>query len=521
LRCVWLKRASFELSKLLERSPTHASKKANGVYIEISVDSIEPGDEILVKSGEIVPVDGVVVEGVSLINESSLTGESVPVEKIIGSFVSSGTENTTGSILIRATKIAKESRYAKIVDLVKGAQEMKAPIVRLADKYAVIFTLITFGISGFAYLVFHDWIRVLAVFVVATPCPLILATPIAVISGMSRAAKLGIIVKNGGALENFAGVRTILFDKTGTITMGVPEIEKIEIKNDSLSEEDIVGLSATLDLGSSHVLARSIVRFANAKNIKLSNVHDFKETFGEGVEGSINQEEYFLGKLAFLKARRVSVSPLVEDEHNKRKEDGKMSVYLARGGELLGAIVFTDVVRKDAEGIFQKLQKDYKVSCVMVTGDHKNIALKVAHGVGIETVYADCKPEDKVSIVERMIVENGPVAMVGDGVNDAPALARADVGIAMASHGDTTTSYSSDIVIIHSSIKRVSETYQIARKTLLIAKQGIFIGIGLSVLAMIFAAFGFIQPLSGALLQEAIDVLVILSALRVLRIKVI
>jgi P-type E1-E2 ATPase len=303
--------------------------------------------------------------------------------------------------------------------------------------------------------------------------------------------------------------------------MGVPEIEKIEIKSENMSEDEIVGLSATLDLGSSHILARSIVKFANTKKIKIYNVTNFKETFGEGVEGSIDKQEYFLGKLGFLKIRKVDISPLVESEHSKRKEEGKMSVYLARGQELFGAIVFTDVVRKDAEGIFQKLNKDYGVSCVMVTGDHKNIAEDVAHSVGIDTVYADCKPEDKVSVVERMIVENGPVAMVGDGVNDAPALARADVGIAMASHGDTTTSYSSDIVIIHSSIKRVSETYQIARKTLSIAKQGIFIGIGLSVLAMIFAAFGFIQPLSGALLQEAIDVLVILSALRVLRIKVI
>ena len=209
-----MRKASFELSKLLERSPTHATKKDNGIYKEISVDEINPNDEILVKSGEIIPVDGIVIEGISLINESSLTGESLPIEKTTGSFVSSGTENTNGNILIRATKIAQESRYAKIVSLVKNAQESKAPIVRLADRYAVVFTFITFGISLLTYLIFHDWIRVLAVLVVATPCPLILATPIAIISGMSRAAKFGIIVKNGGALENLAEVKTILFDKT-------------------------------------------------------------------------------------------------------------------------------------------------------------------------------------------------------------------------------------------------------------------------------------------------------------------
>ncbi|MDO8659173.1 MAG: heavy metal translocating P-type ATPase [Candidatus Parcubacteria bacterium] len=513
-----MRRAKFELSRLLERSPTRATKKENGIYKEISVDEINPGDEILIKSGEIIPVDGIVIEGNSLINEASLTGESLPVEKNVGSFVSSGTENTTGSILIRAIKIAKESRYAKIVALVKNAQESKAPIVRLADKYAVVFTVITFGISSLAYLFSHDWIRVLSVFVVATPCPLILATPIAIISGMSRAAKFGIIVKNGGALENLAEVRTILFDKTGTITMGVPEIEKVEVTKGD--EGEILRLSASLDLSSSHILARSIVLEAKHKKISFSEINNFKETFGEGVEGFINDEEYFLGKLSFLKTKNVNISSVVEQEHGKHKGDGKMSVYLARGGELLGAIIFSDVVRKDIEGIFEKLTNNYGVACAMVTGDHENIARRIGKSVGISTIYADCQPEDKVLIVEKASRENGPVAMVGDGINDAPALARADVGIALASYGDTATSDASDVVIIHSSIKRVSDIYQISRKTLDIAKQGIFIGIGLSALAMVFAAFGYIKPLSGALLQEAIDVLVILNALRVLRIRV-
>ncbi len=513
-----MRRAKSELSKLLERSPTRATKKENGIYKEISVDEIHPGDEILIKSGEIIPVDGIVIEGLSLINEASLTGESLPIEKIAGSLVSSGTENTTGSILIRATKIAKESRYAKIVDLVKNAQESKAPIVRLADRYAVVFTCITFGISALTYLFFHDWIRVLSVFVVATPCPLILATPIAIISGMSRAAKFGIIVKNGGALESLAEVRTILFDKTGTITMGTPELEKVEIIKEN--EEEILKLAASLDHGSSHILARSIVLEADNKKIKFYEITGFKETFGEGVEGMINNHKYFLGKLSFLKLQTVDILQEFDHEHTKHKEEGKMSVYLAREKELIGVIVFSDVARKDVEGIFQRLTNEYNVSCAMVTGDHKKVAERIGKNVGINTVYADCQPEDKVLIVEKVSKENGPVAMVGDGINDAPALARADVGIALASYGDTATSDASDIVIIHSSIKRVSDIYLISRKTLNIAKQGIFIGIGLSVMAMVFAAFGYIHPLSGALLQEAIDVLVILSALRVLRIKV-
>lgn len=513
-----MKRASFELTKLLEKSPTHATKKEDGHYIEISVDEINPGDEILIKSGEIIPVDGIVIEGVSLIDESSLTGESIPVEKISSSFVSSGTENTTGNILIRATKIAKESRYAKIVSLVKNAQESKAPIVRLADQYAVVFTFITLGIASIAWLFFHDAIRVLAVLVVATPCPLILATPIAIISGMSRAAKSGIIVKNGGALENLANVKSILFDKTGTITLGTPEVEKIEIFKED--REKILGIAASLDRGSSHILARSMISFANKEKVNFYKTTEFEEIFGEGVKGIIEEEKYFLGRLSFLKTQNILVSSEIQKFHNEQKDMGKMSVYLAREKYILGAIIFSDIVRKDAEGIFQKLTSEYNISCVMVTGDHENIAQRIANSIGIETVYANCKPEEKVLIVKKTSKENGPVAMVGDGINDAPALAQADIGIAMASHGDTATTYASDMVIIHSSIKRVADIYQIARKTIIIAKQGIYIGIGLSICAMILAALGFINPLSGALLQEGIDVLVILSALRVSRIEI-
>jgi len=513
-----MQKAKFELSKLLERSPTHATKKENGKYIEISVDEINPQDEILIKSGEIIPVDGIVIEGASLVDESSLTGESVLIEKNINSVVSSGTENTTGSILIRATKIAKESRYAKIVALVRDAQESKAPIVRMADKYAVLFTFITLVISLIAWFLFHDVLRVLAILVVATPCPLILATPIAIISGMSRAAKSGIIVKNGGALENMARVRTILFDKTGTITLGVPIIEKIIIF--SLDREQILGFSASLDQGSSHILASSIVALANKEKINLFEVKEFKEVFGEGVKGIINGENYLLGKLAFLKSNTVNISDEIKKQHEEHQDNGEMSVYLARDKEILGAIIFSDTVREDAKGIFQKLSNKYDISCAMVTGDHIGVAQKIAKSVGIETVYADCQPEDKVKIVEEASKRKGPVAMVGDGVNDAPALARADVGIALASHGDTATSSASDMVIIHSSIKRIVDIYEISRKTIGIAKQGIWVGIGLSIFLMILALFGFIKPLEGALLQEVIDVLVILSALRVLRIKV-
>ena len=510
-------RAKFELTKLLQKSPTHATKKVGEKYIEISVDEIIPGDEILIKSGEIMPVDGVVISGSSLVDESNLTGESLPIEKTAGSLISSGTENTTGSLLIKAEKIAKESRYAKIILLVKEAEESKAPIVRLADKYAIVFTLITAVVATFTWFLFHDSLRVLAVLVVATPCPLILATPIAMISGMSRSAKSGIIVKNGGALESLSRVRTILFDKTGTITVGTPEIEEIN----SLDGEDknLLSIAASLDHGSSHILARSIVNKALLENALLYKVSNFKEIFGQGVEGTIESMKYLLGKLAFIKSQNIYIPKKIEDSHNKYHDEGKMIVYISRGIEVIGSIVFSDKARKDAEGIFEKLRTDYGISTAMLTGDHENVALRIANQVGIKDVYAECKPEDKVAIVGKASKINGLVAMVGDGINDAPALARADVGIAMAFHGDTSSSYAADIAIMHNSIKRVADVYYIAKKTVNIAKQGIFLGIGLSIIAMVFAGLGYISPVSGALLQEVIDVMVILGALRVLRIK--
>ena len=511
-----MNQAKRELTRLLARAPQTALKKVGERYEKISIDQVIPGDEIMIKSGEIIPVDGTIISGISLVDESSITGESIPVEKIVGSLVVSGTENTSGVLVIRAEKKASESRYAKIVTLVKNAQESRAPLVRLADQYAVFFTGITLGIGFLSYVIFQDPVRVLAVLVVATPCPLILATPIAIISGMSRSAKRGVIIKQGGALEILARVKTMMFDKTGTITVGVPSVVGITT---FAPDYDVLQIAVSLDHGSSHILARSLEHHAKTKTIQLVPVEKFQEVFGDGVFGVINQQEFFLGKFEYLEKTQQIIADEVRTFYTHEKDAGHMMVFLASKEHIVGAISFADTVRDDAVGMFRALT-NHGVTTVMVTGDHAPVAQSIAQSVGITTVHADCTPEEKVNLVDEMVKNHGPVAMVGDGINDAPALARADVGIAIAHHGDTATSDAADMVVLHGSIERVVETYQIAQKTVSIAKQGMIIGIGLSIIAMIVAMFGLIAPLPGAILQEGIDIIVILGALRVLFVKI-
>ena len=510
-----MRKAQYELTRLLARAPRTAQKKEGEGYRTVSIDTIIPGDEILIKSGEIIAVDGTVVSGTSFVDESSITGESVPVEKSVGAMVISGTENTSSVLVIRAQKNAAESRYAKIVTLVKSAQESRAPMVRLADTYAVVFTGITLALAVITYVLFRDPVRVLAVLVVATPCPLILATPIAIISGMSRAAKRGVIIKDGGALEVFSRVRTMLFDKTGTITLGTPQVVDVHHFG---NRNDGGVLAASLDHGSSHILARALEYYSNSNGLILKPVDAFVESFGEGVLGTIDGEQLFLGKLDYIVANGISVNQTVVSYLETEKAAGHMTVFLANSMEIITAITFADIVRNDVHDLFANLAQA-QVITEMLTGDHEDVAQKIAQEVGINTVHADCEPEDKVRLVEEAVNNHGPVAMIGDGINDAPALARADVGIAMAHHGDTATSDAASIVVLHGSLGRVIETFHIAQKTIAIAKQGIYVGMGLSVIAMVAAMLGYIDPLSGALLQEGIDVVVILGALRMLVIK--
>ena len=508
-----LKRARRELSNLISNAPTFAHIKKDGNLIDVNVDQVKIGDIIFIKTGEIIAADGIVVLGSSQVDESALTGESLPAEKEIGSSVFSGSINKSNILEVEVIRKPSESKYEQIISLIKKAEENRAPVVRLADKYSIWFTVITFSLATLAWFLAKDSVRLLAVLVVATPCPLILATPIAMISGISRAAKRGIIVKNGGALEVLAETNAFIFDKTGTLTLGQPEI--VDVISFGKDKNEVLRISASLDQLSLHVLARSLQSHALKNNIVLSIPTNFKEDFGEGVSGDLDNQTFFFGKLKFLEKKGINIPKEVLDKHLIFQSEGKIAVYCGDKNSLLGIIIFADVVRPETKNLFTNLKEKGIEKIVMLTGDKKAVAEIIAKDLGIDDIHVEALPENKVFEVQDHKKQFGKVAMIGDGINDAPALSTADVGIALGGHGGSASSDSGDIVIMVDDLNRVGEAYTIAKNTLKIAKQGIFFGIGVSVILMIIAAFGYISPIYGALIQEALDVLIILNALRV------
>lgn len=511
-----LSRARRELTALLSGAPTVAHVKTVGGISDISAHNVLAEQILVVKPGEVVPADGLVVSGISSVDESALTGESLPVEKRVSDRVLSGSVNGQDVLEIRALKTGAESSYQRIINLVKQAENSRAPMARLADRYSIWFTIATFLLAAAAWFISADPVRLLAVLVVATPCPLILATPIAMISGISRAASRGIIIKSGGALEKLAEVKAFIFDKTGTLTLGAPKVAGASGFR-RVTEAEVLRLSASLDQFSAHVLARALVQYARKERGVILDYPDyFKEFVGDGVEGDLAGKKYFFGKLEFLKLRKVVIPPEILKEHENRREEGRITVYLGSAGNLLGEVRFADTVRPEIAALFGEVKRLGVRKIVMLTGDRKNVAENIARKLGISDVHAECLPEQKVDEVADHKRQFGTVAMVGDGVNDAPALAAADVGIAIGGHGSTASSDTSDIVITVDDLTRVGEALKIAKAVLRIAKQGIFFGIGMSIVLMIFAAGGYISPVKGALLQEVLDVMVIFNALRVI-----
>ncbi|MCL5435906.1 MAG: heavy metal translocating P-type ATPase [Patescibacteria group bacterium] len=511
-----LYRARRELTALLAGVPTLAHIKTPTGIADVTAEEVLPEQILVVKPGEIVPVDSLVISGRSSVDESALTGESLPVEKRISDRVLSGSVNGQGMLEVRALATCGESSYQRIVELVKAAGESRAPVVRLADQYSVWFTVITFSLAAVAWLTSSDPVRLLAVLVVATPCPLILATPIAMISGISRAASRGIIIKSGEALEKLAQIRAFVFDKTGTLTLGAPKVTGT-VSYHKKTEAEIVKLAASLDQLSSHVLARALVSYArNERGLTLEFPQNFNEHLGDGVSGDVDGVHYHFGKLGFLKHHQISIPAEALRQHEQGLKEGRITVYLGTEHYLLGAIFFADVARPEIKQLFAEVRCLGVEKIVMLTGDRQSVAQTIAGKLGISDVHAECLPEQKVAEVADHKRQFGSVAMVGDGVNDAPALAAADVGIAIGGHGSTASADTSDIVITGDDLTRVGDALKISKRVIAIAKQGIFFGIGASILLMILAAAGHITPISGALYQEGLDVIVIFNALRVI-----
>ena len=495
------KKANTELKALLDNSPRLAHVLTASGSKDVAVDDVQVGDHVVVKPGELVPVDGIISEGHSEFDESSLTGEARPVAKNVGSEVMSGSLNGDEAVTVKVTKLAKDSQYQQLVKLVKEAESTPAHFVRMADRYAVPFTVAAIVISLLAWWISKDPRRFAEVLVVASPCPLILAAPVAMVSGMSRASRNGIVVKTGSVLEKLAGARTGAFDKTGTITNGHLTVAQV-IPAAEVTTERLLHLAASAEQNSSHILARSLLKYATDNEISLAPVANLSEETGRGITATIEESQVKVGKLNFAAPKETMVALKTT------------AIYVSVDSQYYGAITFTDHVRPEAAQTMATLKELGVNNLVMLTGDQRLIAQQVAKAVGITNVKADLLPQDKIAALKLIPHDLHPLFMVGDGVNDAPSLATAEVGIAMGANGSTAASETADVVILKDDLSKVAKAVAVSKDTIKIAKQAVLIGIAICVILMLIASTGIIPAFVGAMLQEVIDTVSILWALK-------
>ncbi len=502
-------RARADMRALLARVPKTALRYEDGRIADVAIDAIRPGDRLLIRQGDIVPVDGRVASGTALLDLAALTGESVPVKSLEGQPVQSGARSLDTAFDMEALKPASESTYAGIVRLVEAAQAAKAPMVRLADRYALAFLAVTVALAGGTWAVTGDHMRMLAVLVSATPCPLILAVPVAIISGMGKAARRGVLMKGGPVLETMARATSLVIDKTGTLTRGRAGLSVI-LPAGEIPEDEMLRLAASLEQASAHVTAGSIVEAAHARGLRLSLPQKVREVAGEGLSGEVEGCQVVVGGHDFV-LRQIGL-----DLPRPEQPPGMTLAALAVSGRLAGHLLLADAVRAETPAALASLRAAGIRRIVLASGDAQAVVDRVGAGLGLDSLRGGLKPAEKVDIVlaER---KNGVTLMVGDGVNDAPALAAADVGISMGATGSAAASESADAILLVDDLTRLAEGLATARRARAIAVQSVMAGLGLSFAAMLAAAFGYISVVQGALIQEAIDVAVILNALRALR----
>jgi heavy metal translocating P-type ATPase len=505
------RRASHDLRALLEHAPRFARRRVGSAVSVIPLTEVAVDDLLVVGPGEVVPVDGRIVDAVAVLDESVLTGEPLQVERTAGEPVRSGVVNAGTAFELRATATAVDSTYAGIVRLAEQASAESAPIVRLADRYAAWFLPLTLLVAGGAWLASGSAVRAVAVLVVATPCPLLLAAPVAIVSGLSRASRQGVVIRSGGALENLGNATTLVMDKTGTLTMGRPAVVDV-LTAPGRDVTEILRLAASVDQMSPHVLAEAIVTEAFTRGLQLSLPTEVVEQPGRGVTATVDGHRVQVGKLP----SEITGTDWARAAVNRATLDSAAIAWVRTDGELVGAVLLRDPLRRQAPRTVRRLRSAGLNRLVMLTGDRAEPAREVATALGLDEVYAQQSPSDKVVAV-RTERERAVTVMVGDGVNDAPALAAASVGVAMGARGATASSEAADIVLTTDRLDRLADAMDIARWSRRIAVQSAVVGMSLSVVAMAIAALGWLPPAAGALLQEGIDVAVILNALRALR----
>lgn len=495
------KKANTELKALLDNSPQVAHRLHGEKLEDIAVNQVQVDDKLVIKPGELVPVDGFIVEGSSNFDESSLTGESQPVNKDFNDELMSGSVNGDAVVTMQASQVAANSKYQQLIKLVKKAEATPARFVRMADRYAVPFTIVAIAIAVVAAVIFKSPSRIAQVLVVASPCPLILAAPVAMVSGMSRASRNGIVVKTGDVLEKLSTAKTVAFDKTGTLTNGHLMVAEI-LPHQEVSQTELLQIAASVETISSHVLARSLVTYAIDKGLEMLSVSDAQEITANGVQALIQGKLVKVGKRKF-----VTGDPLIPSQTHT-------AIYVSRDDQYLGCITFTDYLRPEASQTMVQLHHLGVKKLMMLSGDQVKTAQKIGQEVGIDDVQAELLPEDKIAALKALTPEEKPVVMVGDGVNDAPSLVTADVGIAMGAHGSSAASESADLVILKDDLAKVAKAVVIAKDTIRVARQAVLIGIFICTALMLIAAFGIIPAFIGAMFQEVIDTVSILWALR-------
>ncbi|MHB2206258.1 heavy metal translocating P-type ATPase [Methylobacterium sp. CM6257] len=510
-------RARREMSALLSRVPRTASRYDGGQIASVPLDAVRVGDRLLVRAGEAVPVDGYLAAGTAVLDEAALTGEPLPARRLQGERLRSGSVNAGGPFDLTATATAADSTFAGIVRLVRAAQEAKAPSARLADRAAFVFTPLTVALAGAAWAWSGDPVRGLAVLVVATPCPLILAVPVAIVSGLSRCAGRGVLVKGGGALEQLARLRTLFLDKTGTLTGGRARVAVIETEA-GVGSDEVLRLAASLDQLSQHIIADAIVEAARGRTLPLGVPSHVEEEPGAGLTGVLEGRRVSVGSYAYVSAR-AKRSDWSRRFLQRMSYEGATGAFVAADGQMLGAIQLADEIRPDSARALRLLRRAGIERTVMLTGDRRDVAERIGAALGVDEVRAELQPHDKLAAIAEAKAE-AVCAMVGDGVNDAPALAAADVGIAMGARGSGASSEAASVVLLVDRLDRLADALAIAQGARRIALQSVWIGMGLSIAAMVVAALGFLPPVAGALLQEAIDVAAILNALRVLQVRI-
>jgi heavy metal translocating P-type ATPase len=522
-----LRRASSSLSGLLARAPSQAFRKQAESMVAISVDQVQIGDALVVRTNDLIPVDGVLLSERADVDEAALTGEPLARPKQRGALLLSGSVNVGDAFDMRADKRSTDSQYARIVELVRKAQAEKPPLQRLADKYAVWLTPVTLVMCALGWWITGDAQTILAVLVVATPCPLILAVPVAVISGINRAAQAGIIVKGGTAIEQIGHATAVVFDKTGTLTVGMPVFERMVLFDEAavnqtngvsgatpngavtLDRHELLRLAGSVEQLSTHLLGRTLATAAQAQFGPLAMPDHFREIPGKGIEAEIDGHRVLVGSPAFVVEQTKQAIPA-----QQTPTDEALVTYIAVDGSPKGMVFFDDQIRPGVPALIKRLHELGVKRTVMLTGDNAKHAAVIGQQAGVDEVAANLLPEDKVRAVEQLKRTYATVAMVGDGINDAPALATATIGIAMGAHGTGISAEAADIVLLVDDVSKVAAAVEIGQRMVKIAKQSIFMGLGLSFTFMVLAALGLIAPTIGALLQEAVDAAVILNALR-------